>query len=240
MPRYYSRLRTVEERKRTRKAVLRLVTAVGVVIASIIFGLKYLSHFFIFISSLNPKNQVVIKEDYIPPSPPRIFLPFEATNSATISLSGTAEPGSTVFVTQNKISLGEVMVDDKGKFVMNKIQLEEGDNEFSAVVLDNAGNKSQISDLEVISYLHDQPKLEIISPLNGQKFTGKDNYIEVKGDTDPGVRLTVNDRMVILGSNGSFSYRWGLTNGENQLVIMVTDKAGNQQRKEITVNYSTF
>jgi hypothetical protein len=210
----------------------------GLVVGSVVAGFKFLTRFFLFISSLNLNNQPTIKDDFIPPSPPRLFLQYEATNSATITLSGSGEPGTTVFVTQNKNSLGDLVVGDEGNFAITNVNLTDGQNVFSAVAVDNAGNKSQAATPEVIYYLHKPPKLEISSPADGQKFTGANNFVEVKGTTDAGARITVNDRVVIVAANGSFSYRLGLVSGDNQVVILATDRAGNQQRQEIIVKFS--
>ena len=202
----------------------------------IVFGYRFLSQFFLFISSLKMGNQPALKDDLIPPSPPQLFLPFEATNSAQVKLTGSTEPEITVYVSLNKTSVGIVTANENGDFEQN-LQLNEGQNTITAVAIDMSGNKSQPSIPISVDFRSAMPKLEVITPKDGQQFSGTNNRVEIKGKTDPENRIMINDRVVIVSSGGNFSFTAGLVSGENSFIIRAVDRAGNQKQQELKVIY---
>lgn len=238
MARYYSRLKSIENKRRTKKAFLMLVVTVGVIAISIFAGFKILSMIFLFISGMNLNNQVAIKDDLIPPSPPRISLPYEATNSSQITITGRAEPRATIYITQNEKPLGNVVVDDQGTFLLTGVKLNEGYNLIDAIAMDEAGNKSQGSTQVNIYYSSKLPNLEISSPSNNQQIRGGDPRIEIKGETDPENRVTINDRVVIVNASGSFNHVYNLVPGENIVRVSAFSRAGNQKTEELKITYS--
>jgi hypothetical protein len=179
----------------------------------------------------------VEKTDLIPPSPPVFVSRFEATNSANLTLRGIAEAGSTIYLTQNLDSIKSVVTPGDGEFEFTKILLADGDNEFSAVAVDVSGNRSQPSDVLHIGFSFKEPKLIIDSPVTGQVISGNNSRIEIKGITDPDARLTINERVIIVATDGRFHHLLGLTSGENNLHILAINKAGNKIQKEIVVIY---
>ena len=85
---------------------------------------------------------VVLKT--IPPAPPKLGeMPF-ITRDTVITVKGTAEPASTVELYMNSASKGSVKSDEKGVFSF-KVNLQEGNNAFSAVTSDAVGNVSASS-----------------------------------------------------------------------------------------------
>lgn len=204
---------------------------------AIFLGFKILTQIFLFISQWNMSSQVTVKDDFIPPSPPQLILPVEATNSAKLTIMGYSEPGATVFITQNSEPVENVVVSDEGKFVIADIELAEGANEFSAVAVDPAGNESQPFEPKTVFYLNKPPKLTIATPTDKQKVSGRDNFIDIKGLTDEGVKLTINDRQIVVTNTGNFSYRFTLAPGENQIWVQASDRAGNAMREELVVIY---
>ena len=125
------------------------------------------------------------------------------------------------------------MAAEDGGFSLSNVKLVEGDNKLSAVAIDQAGNKSAPSSEVDIYYSNQQPKLEISSPTDNQQVGGAS--VEVSGLTTAGVRLTVSGRLIIVNSEGKFSTQFNLASGDNALVFIATDKAGNQTRRELTV-----
>lgn len=234
---YRSRLQQTQEKKNKKTAVLLLLGALLLVVLMIIWGIPLLIKLAVFVGDINSSKRPIDKTDLIPPAPPSLSAQYEATNSATQSITGFSEPGVTIYLTKNKKPLGEVVAKDDGGFVFSNLNLEIGRNEFTAVAMDLAGNTSQPSTILGISYSNKEPKLDIESPTEGKIVTGKDNTVEVKGVTDPGVRLLVNDRIVVVTSEGKFATRTTLNEGENTLVFVGTDRSGNSIRKEIKVSY---
>ena len=107
-----------------------------------------------------------------------------------------------------------------------------------AVAVDGGGNKSLESVPVKIYFWDKEPKLEVTNPSDGQTVTGKDGTVEVKGQTDSGVKLTVNGRFIVLSGGGNFVTSVILTPGENNLVIEAVDRAGNKARRELVVTHT--
>lgn len=234
---YSSRLNRAEERRNMRKAVLLIFATIAILVAGIVLGIPVLTRTAMFMGSLNSKNAIADKIDNIPPGPPQIALAYDATNSATQTISGLSEPGSTVYLSQNSHEAGNVVTDNDGTFEFRNVILTKGDNLFTAIALDQSSNKSLISSSVHLTYSSDPPKLEITSPTDHQSITDKSS-VNLLGTTQNVSRLTVNDRTIIIGSNGKFNTMYSLNPGENVLVFTATDSSGNQARKELTVNYS--
>lgn len=235
---YRSRLQKLEEKRNLQKAALLGLGSVMMVALVALLGIPMLVRLAVFVGDVKSSGKVGDITDQIPPSPPRLFVAYETTNVPTMSLSGVAEPGSTVYLTRDTSPAGQVVTKDDGVFDFTNITLKMGENKFEAVALDLAGNRSQPSEPVTIVYTNKEPKLDVQSPTDGQKITGKTANVEVKGLTDDGVRLTVNDRVVIVSSGGAFATRYNLIGGDNVLRIVATDRAGNQTKREITVNYA--
>lgn len=229
---YRSRLSRLEERRSIQKARWLVLATIAALVAIGVFGLPVLVKLAGFLGDLRSSGQPIEKNDTIPPTPPRWLTSYDATNSAQIALSGLAEAGATVFVTQNQKDIGSVVVSDTGEFQLNNITLDKGGNVFAAVAVDQAGNKSRPSTVVEIVFSSSSPQLEIDSPKDLETITG--TSVEVKGRTDAS-RLTINDRYVIVSPEGLFSATFKLHDGENVLVLVASDPAGNQTRKELTV-----
>jgi hypothetical protein len=87
---------------------------------------------------------IVVVLKTVPPAPPKLGeLPF-VTRDTVITVKGTAEPASKVELFMNSASKGSVKADEKGAFSF-KINLQEGNNAFSAVTSDAVGNVSASS-----------------------------------------------------------------------------------------------
>ncbi len=117
------------------------------------------------------------------------------------------------------------------------MSLREGENKFTATAVDTGGNNSQESKSLTIYYLNKPPKLEVSTPTEGMTVSGGTARTEVKGTTDRGARAFVNQRLVIVDSEGNFATLVNLNAGENKIVIESMDPATNSTKKEIVVNY---
>jgi hypothetical protein len=239
MYRQFSRMGRLQEKRNIRKAAVFFLATLVIIALLATVGFSLLAKLFIFFGDIKSRtNPTVDKTDFIPPGPPQLALPVEATNSAAFALKGIAEPGATVYLSLNNAEVKSTQVPEGGIFEFSGINLELGENTFAAVAMDEAGNKSPVSTSVTVMYSNVPPKLELASPSDRQTFSGKDTRVTVKGKTDSGIRVTINDRIAIVSSDGSFQSQIGLNSGENVLVIVATDGAGNQARKELTLIYS--
>lgn len=235
---YRSRLQRVEEKKNVKKAVWLIVITVAVLAAAVVWGLPLLVRLAVTIGDFNASRAPIEKMDNIPPAPPQLVTSYEATNSATQMVSGWTEPGSTVYLTQNSKSAGNVVSKEDGSFQFNDITLADGKNDFVAIAVDQSGNKSSPSSTASIVFSDKKPKLDITSPLDKQVISGSNARIEVKGQIDQGNRVTVNGRIIIVSGDGKFTTGINLNNGDNVITISTTDPTGNRSDKELTVTYS--
>jgi len=87
---------------------------------------------------------IVVVLKTIPPAPPKLGDLVFVTRETVINVKGTAEPASLVELFMNSASKGSVKTDEKGVFSF-KVNLQEGNNAFSAVTSDAVGNVSASS-----------------------------------------------------------------------------------------------
>ena len=80
------------------------------------------------------------------------------------------------------------------------------------------------------------PDLEINQP--GENETVYQSNLEIKGKTESSeIKITVNDRLVVLEKEGEFNYLYELSEGENLIKVIAQDSAGNETEKELAVTY---
>lgn len=77
--------------------------------------------------------------------------------------------------------------------------------------------------------------LEVISPKNQSTVTSPS--LVVLGQTQPKAEVTVNENELTAGSNGAFSQKITLEEGENYIIVTASDEDGNYVEKEIAVIY---
>ncbi len=221
----------MEEKQDIRAAVLIFAAVILLLVFLGFVGIKFLPTLVNMLS--NSKKINTDKTDLISPPPPALILSYSATNSATINLNGQSEPESQVYLTQNGDSKGAQKAQTDGSFVFHEITLSEGNNLFRLVAMDPAGNQSPASQVYSVEFISKAPELNIETPQDGQTVTSK--KLTVKGATAPQNKLVINGRWVTLGSTGTFETILNLNVGENKISFVVTNRAGGETQKEITV-----
>lgn len=226
----------VEERKVYRKLVTTVVIFFVSIIVIIYAGIPLLTKMILFLSSGSNSTNTSVNNT-LSVNPPILNSLAEATNSATISVSGTADKNTTVKISINDTEVVSVLVDKDSNFLAKNLRLTEGSN--SIVATELVGNQeSSPSAIVEITYKQKPPQLDISSPGEGQKFLAESQNINISGDTDPGNKVTINDRMAIVGPDGKFNFPVSLSNGDNNYKIVATDIAGNQTIIERKVSYT--
>ena len=237
MRRNYSRLASVEEKRNIKRAITFVVLSVIFLIFLISFGIPLFARFAGFMSNLGKSDKPISINDTTPPAPPRISTPPEYTNQKTIEIIGESEPGATVFLTFNSQSK-EIVADKNGKFSV-KYNLNQGENTFFVYARDQANNESQKTKTYVINFDDTAPEITIETPKDGAEYFGsKQSQLTIKGQTEIGASLTINDRLVTLNDNGSFSFTATLSEGENLFNLKALDRAGNESEKSFSVSYT--
>jgi hypothetical protein len=237
MRRPYSRLAGTEEKRNIRRAIAFGVLTVAAILFVFVFGLPTVAKFAAFLTDLRKGTTPIEKTDTTPPPPPRISTLPDATKESKLQVEGTSEAGSTVILSFNGDSQ-EVVASNDGSFTFSVI-LTKGENIFSLTAKDAAGNESQATPVYTVLFDNEPPKLEISSPGDGEQFFGsKQRQVTISGTTEPDITLTINDRIIKVDDNGSFTYATTLEEGENTFSAKAVDKAGNETEKSLTVHFS--
>ena len=223
-----------EEEKIRRRAIVFgfLTIAFGLII--VVWGIPLFIRLIVGLSNLKNKTEEITSEDIIPPPVPRLSFVPEATNSVTISISGFTEPKVKVKIKFNEEEFN-TQADEEGKFLLEKLILKQGRNKISALAIDESGNQSEYSEPLEVVYDNEPPKLEIEAPQDGSAT--EEQNIEVKGVTEPGARVLVNNHLVIVDEKGKFNTKLILKEGGNEITVLAQDNAGNKTEKKISVTY---
>lgn len=233
----FSRLTRFEEKKAYRRLFLTVIGTIVVLLSVVFLGVPALVKFSLFIGNLRGGGET-ITQDTTPPYPPHLEAPYTATNSASIAVSGYAEPGTTLEVFLNGESLKKILLGNDGQFSLADVPLIERENKITAQAKDAAGNISQPSDPLIITFKRTPPALEINEPPEGQGFSGNQREVQITGLTETGATVTVNGRLVMVKNDGTFTYSLPLNAGENLLKIVATDMASNQTTIERKVTFT--
>ena len=227
--RFYKNL----EKKSQKTLILSSLGIIFILIILFKFGIPFLSNLSFNVEKLTAKNTNNTQgiAEYL--SPPILNPLPQATNSASLKVSGQTASGKNVAIYLNGQKTFEERSDSSGEFSLG-IRLTEGENLIKAKTLDN-GKSSEFSDTISVVFKKGEPKLEIENPPNDAKVSSKE--IIVKGKTDEGNRVTINGYWALIEGE-SFSYALSLNEGENEINVAAEDDAGNKVEKKIKVIYS--
>lgn len=157
-----------------------------------------------------------------------------ATNSAALAISGRANPETRISLYQNKQFADSTVSDLEGIFSFT-VELEEEDNELYVQTKDAYTKKKLNSSTYTVTFLSKPPILEVDNAESGKKVYKAD--YTVSGKTGSEVFIRVNGSSVIVKADGTFSYTFTLSKGDNQIIVEAEDIAGNITKKEFSVNY---
>jgi len=236
--RRYSRLAKVEEKKNIRSAITYVVLTIVLLLFVLYFGLPTTAKLAGFLSDLRGSSLPVEQKDTTPPAPPVFEAPDEFAAKAIITIKGRAEPGVKVSIFLNNKLKEELVADAEGEFSTN-MPILAGENTLYGVAKDESGNESAQSRLYTIIYDKKAPDLEITEPADGSSFYGQNQKeITIKGKTESGAQVWINERFATVDSEGLFEFRATLQEGQNNFEVKATDKAGNSVTKNLSVTFS--
>jgi hypothetical protein len=223
------------EQKTKKNLLLSVLGIVLVLLLVFKFGLPLLINLSLFLSGgKGGEAQLEKKDPSFIATPVLNSLP-AATSSANITISGISSKDQTIKLYINDDFTDEIKTKENGTFSF-KEEIKAGENTIKAKAV--VGDKeSEFSKSITIALKSAPPSLNVHSPSDGQSFKDQ-NTVDIQGTTDPNVRITVNGFWAITDSDGSFSYRFPLQNGDNKIKIVATDIAGNRIEKELKISYS--
>lgn len=202
-----------------------------------VFGIRILTSVAGIVGRFGHESSTQLN-DTTPPPPPVFSNYPQVTNQRILNLNGSSEPNSTVKINFQG-SERDVIVSDNGSF-STSITLEDGENKIQASSIDTSGNQSLNQTEIVVVYDDTEPELEISEPSDGASLRGKKQQeLIIKGKTESGASIAVNDRKIILASDGSFETTFTLNEGENIFTFVAEDGAGNKTEVKRVVNYSS-
>lgn len=240
----YSPRETIAEKK---KKAYRRITIISIaVIAMITVGLVYLDDGIDYISNiwqtfdkqeeLTEATPITETQENLLWTPTIDTIP-TITNQKKLSITGNAYQGVQVELFFNNESISIDDLDENKKFEFTDLNLQSGENTISVRAIKENGEKSELSKESRITLDLVPPSLEITNPINETTFGSGKQKVSVEGTTEEEVKLYVDDHIVIVKPDLTFSYQITLKEGENTITIKATDKAGNETKEERIVTF---
>lgn len=167
-------------------------------------------------------------------APPVIFIPYEATNSAKIDITGFATANSKVRIFVDDVKF-ETDVKSDGTFIAKNITLAIGINSIYGKTVDEKNQDSLDSKTIRLVYDNEKPVLEVTEPQDNQVV--KEKKVKVSGKTEKNNQVFINNVQIITNSDGAFLKEQPLEDGENILTIKAADGASNSTEimRKVTV-----
>lgn len=227
--RRYSRLSKRENKRYARQTALFTFLTIILLLTLVFWGIPALIKVAIFLGDVRSTSQPLSGKDTIAPTAPVLQPLVDATYSATVRVEGFAEEGSTVILSIDGVDTYETVVESDGEFLFNSVKLSLGENMISARAIDSSGNDSKESREMKIIYDNQAPELTIIDPADGSQYSGsREKTIKINGSTEVGSTVTVNGSFIIISKDGSFSYSFSLSSGDNEIKVIAKDRSGNE------------
>jgi len=186
-----------------------------------------------FLQRNKPLPESSLSENLLPA--PQFYPLPEATNSATLELSGFSQPNGKIEIFLNDLNIKSFEVDSEGKFE-GLLSLSLGLNKIYAVTKDKEDRQSSPSQTWTVFFEDSPPMLEILEPADGTVIR-KTAIVVIKGKATPASKVTINDHQVVVDNEGLFSYSVRLQTGENKFTIVCLDPAQNRTEKEWILNF---
>ena len=162
----------------------------------------------------------------------------EATQNQYITFQGTApDTNGTIEIYLNNEVADEIEIKKNPDFEIKDLLVKAGENTIKARFVQDK-NTSPFSSEKIVSYIKDEPKLEVSFPNDNATFVKADKSITITGKTDVDNTITINGFRAIVDSNGEFAYQYQLNDGENTLDIEATNLAGTSVKKSLKVTYN--
>jgi hypothetical protein len=175
-------------------------------------------------------DPVSILIDLTPPTAP-VISPVAPTRQRRPQVTGTAEPGSSLTLSDGGTLVGRVTVLNDGSWTITPASdLAEGSHPLTAVATDLAGNASSSSALVALVIDLTPPDAPVIGPFASPTAAARPTWT---GTAEVGatVRVTIGSQVIatgVAGANGAWTATAvSLADGVYGLQVTATDLAGN-------------
>lgn len=139
-------------------------------------------------------------------------------------------PDRQVEIALNGAVIARADPDAAGRFAQ-QLALREGENTVVITLLAGSTTISSTSATTVFDTV--PPTLAIVRPRAGETIQG--DTVVVEGKTEPGSRVTVNERVVAAAPDGTFSESFTAAAGAVAIEVITRDQAGNETKAKIDV-----
>ena len=229
------RLSRKEETKVVKRIVYLSIFSIILAVFLITLGIPILGKFADFLNLVFRKNEISQVDTKSTPRPPILDSLPQATNSASLAISGFSQDETKVVIYNDSQNVGEAEV-VSGKFQFENLKLKDGQNEISVKAISKSGQESDLSQSVKIILDKEPPKLEVDTPSEGQSFS-QDNRIKVSGKTDKDAQVYANGFLASVTAEGNFEVLVPVLEGETTIEIKATDDAGNTKVESRKVNF---
>ncbi|GFE73806.1 Ig-like domain-containing protein [Novosphingobium sp. TCA1] len=148
------------------------------------------------------------------------------SNDPTLTINGTAEPGSTVRVYDGATLIGTLTADPAGNWSLTTGALAEGPHEFAVTATDETGNISGPSTFYGVVIDLSPPATLVVNPTDGTTLSGTTEagatvLVDTNGDGTP-------EQTATAGTDGRWSVTFPAPLGDGTVVsVIAVDPAGN-------------
>lgn len=179
-----------------------------------------------------------VDKDIIPPQMPILTPLPEATNEAAIIVEGYTEAGAKIELNINDVLSKTDNAKEDGSFRV-EASIQNGQNRVQVRAVDGANNAS-MSEVKLVTLDKEPVAITVTTPKDGTEFIGKNSQmVDITGKTNKqGTQVLANNSFVDVSRDGSFTYKYLLNPGENEIKLVASDKAGNRDEKTIKLIYS--
>lgn len=190
-----------------------------------------------FVSGPDSKAEIGVYSDNLPPQTPILSAIPEATNSSSLTINGYTQPKAVCQLILNDALTSEVTANEQGYFEF-LTKLTSGENSLVVNAKNDLGLTSQ-SSTNIVNYDSTAIKITNLSPADGESVFGINNKnIKITGKINKDqATVLINGSWANLNSDGEFTANMTLNDGENEIKIEVTDKAGNSTNSMTKINY---
>ncbi|WP_084215521.1 S8 family serine peptidase [Jeotgalibacillus campisalis] len=154
------------------------------------------------------------------------------TNETTVNVAGNAAPNTDVIVYNHGEEAATTTASEDGQYEVS-VDLSEGENVLTARVSTEAGMTDESAPVTITVDLT-APVIEVTSPEDGMKTNKETITIAGTVNEEHLDTFTINGQNVSV-TDGAFSKRLLLENGENHFELTATDLAGNVTTENLTV-----
>ncbi len=174
-------------------------------------------------------------EDNVPPQTPSLSALPEATNSAMVRIEGYTEKQVEVALLRNEELAATTQSDESGAFGFD-LDLVDGENRIQVKANDGQGNESATV-VKTIVYDKSEIVITIDSPADDAEVFGRSSQnLTISGKVNQaGANVMVNGSYSRVDSEGRFSAVIRLNEGDNNILVRATGRAGNVAEKTIPV-----